>query len=156
MSHHGTLSNEFPGWYIQFQADVLLQLPRPDALSKDVADGWHNNRGAMKKALRQTLCPPETPTPSAKPCIHMQAVNTIRANPERYINPEELAEWKSLTDAAVREMARRLKITPEQALAFLEEQAPVTLRAIASYLHRIAEISLSAHLKLSNEILSTK
>jgi hypothetical protein len=60
MPSHGTLSNGngFPGWYVQFQIDVLSQLPRPGELSEDVADGWHNNRGAMKKALRDALVPP--------------------------------------------------------------------------------------------------
>jgi hypothetical protein len=58
MSHHGTLSNEFPGWYVTFQGDVLSQLPRPgDELSEDVADGWHTNRAALKKALREAFVP---------------------------------------------------------------------------------------------------
>jgi hypothetical protein len=49
------------GWYIQFQADVLLQLPRPfGEISEYTALGWHNNRGAMKKVLRNALCPLET------------------------------------------------------------------------------------------------
>jgi hypothetical protein len=55
MSKHGTISSGFPGWYIQFQTDVLLQLPRPNELSKSVADKLHSDRGLMKKALRAAL-----------------------------------------------------------------------------------------------------
>jgi hypothetical protein len=65
MPKHGTISTEFPGWYVQFQADVLLQLPRPNELSERVADRLHNNRGLMKKALRTALCPSAT-KPGAK------------------------------------------------------------------------------------------
>lgn len=57
MSDHGTLSNEIPGWYIQFQADALLQLPRPGEISEEIALGWHDNRGEMKKILRTALSP---------------------------------------------------------------------------------------------------
>jgi len=60
MPKHGTISSEFPGWYVQFQTDVLLQLPRPGELSERVADRLHNNRGQMKKALRTALCPAVT------------------------------------------------------------------------------------------------
>jgi hypothetical protein len=65
MPKHGTISTDFPGWYVQFQTDVLLQLPRPDELSERVADRLHNNRGLMKKALRAALCPATT-KPDAK------------------------------------------------------------------------------------------
>ncbi|MBI4094977.1 MAG: hypothetical protein HY435_02170 [Candidatus Liptonbacteria bacterium] len=59
MSDHGTLSSGVPGWYIQFQADILLQLPRPGEVSEDIALWWHGNRGAMKNALRKALLPQE-------------------------------------------------------------------------------------------------
>jgi hypothetical protein len=68
---HGTLSNEFPGWYITFQTDVLSQLPRPGELSEDVADGWHTNRESMKRVLREALLPPDNsavePAPVSEP-----------------------------------------------------------------------------------------
>jgi hypothetical protein len=60
MPKHGTISTDFPGWYVQFQTDVLLQLPRPNELSECVADRLHNSRGLMKKALRTALCPSAT------------------------------------------------------------------------------------------------
>ena len=78
MPSHGTLSNVngFPGWYVQFQIDVLSQLPRPGELSEDVADGWHNNRGAMKKALRDALVPPSEVEPEPKQLPMSITLNT--------------------------------------------------------------------------------
>ncbi len=71
MSDRGTLSNEFPGWYVQFQTDILLQLPCPGEISKDVALSWHDNRGAMKRALHGALVPqtPETAKPAPQPLL---------------------------------------------------------------------------------------
>jgi hypothetical protein len=65
---HGTLSNDFPGWYVTFQTDILSQLPRPGELSEDVADGWHANRESMKRALSEALCPP-TVKPEPQPVL---------------------------------------------------------------------------------------
>lgn len=62
MPNHGTLSIEdeqAPGWYRQFLADAVLQLPGPSEISQGIALGWHNNRGAMKKAFREALLPPD-------------------------------------------------------------------------------------------------
>jgi hypothetical protein len=74
---HGTLSsNEFPGWYITFQGDVLSQLPRPGELSEDVADGWHTNRASMKKALREAFVPSPAAIPASQPLlIHVGTVS---------------------------------------------------------------------------------
>jgi hypothetical protein len=85
MSDHGTVSNEMPGWYIQLQTDVLLQLPRPGEISEKIALGWHDNRGAMKKALREALLPPGKPASAeaaAAPQPHrMSIVVDCDANP---------------------------------------------------------------------------
>jgi len=67
MPKHGTLSTEFPGWYVQFQTDVLLQLPRPDEISKSAADRLHDNRDLMKKALWTALCPAAKTDDPGKP-----------------------------------------------------------------------------------------
>lgn len=61
-SGHGAIPQGIPGWYVQFQSDILLQLPRPEEISEEVALGWHNSRGAMKKTLREALLPPNKPT----------------------------------------------------------------------------------------------
>ena len=46
-----------PGWYIEFQANVLGQLPRPGQINKAIAEGWNNNQNAMKKVLADALLP---------------------------------------------------------------------------------------------------
>jgi hypothetical protein len=57
-SFHGTISTPaFPGWYVQFQADVLLQLPRPTEITEELASGWHDHREGMKKTLRKAFVP---------------------------------------------------------------------------------------------------
>jgi hypothetical protein len=76
MQDHGTLSTEVEilPWYIQFQTDVLSQLPRPGEISQDIAAGWHDNRGAMKKALYETLLPPKTNSLVSEPAALLQGV----------------------------------------------------------------------------------
>lgn len=61
MEDHGTPSIEplEPGWYRQFWLDVLSQLPKPEEVSQDVADNWHQNRGALRKGLQGLLLPPK-------------------------------------------------------------------------------------------------
>jgi hypothetical protein len=89
MCNHGTLSSEAPGWYVQFQADILLQLPRPNEITAQVADGWHDNRGSLKKTLRVALCPPE-------------AIATA---------PREFATWKTVklgTHKSVKDLSKAL------------------------------------------------
>jgi len=49
---------EIPGWYINFQAAVLKQLPRPGEIDQLTAEGWTNNQGALKKGLREYMLPP--------------------------------------------------------------------------------------------------
>lgn len=56
MSNHGTLSEELPGWYIQFQADVLLQLPRPDEIEKERALAFHEDRYVLRERLHDAIC----------------------------------------------------------------------------------------------------
>jgi hypothetical protein len=58
MADHGTTSNRDLGWYIQFQTDVLSQLPRPGQISEETVWGWHKNREALKRALGKFLLPP--------------------------------------------------------------------------------------------------
>ena len=53
---HGTPS-EIDGQYIQFQTEVLRQLPRPHALEQGVIEGWLSNRSALKESLHKALIP---------------------------------------------------------------------------------------------------
>jgi hypothetical protein len=51
-----TASNaEVPGWYIEFQANVLRQLPRPGEIDATTAMGWNQNQKALKRFLAQAL-----------------------------------------------------------------------------------------------------
>lgn len=54
----GKTTSEVPGWYVEFQAAVLRQLPRPGQLDQEVAEGWNENQKALKKVLQEALIPP--------------------------------------------------------------------------------------------------
>ena len=49
---------EVPGWYIEFQAALLRQAPRPGEIDQIVAEGWINNQQSLKKNLAGCLIPP--------------------------------------------------------------------------------------------------
>lgn len=57
------MKNETPfeefAWYINFQAAVLKQLPRPDEIDQVTALGWERNQKALKKNLAGALLPPK-------------------------------------------------------------------------------------------------
>ena len=53
-----TASNaEVPGWYIELQANVLRQLPRPGEIDATTAMGWNQNQKTLKKVLARVLLP---------------------------------------------------------------------------------------------------
>ena len=55
---NGTTSSELvSGWYRQLWLDVLSQLPKPEEISQEVAEGWHDNRAALRKGLLELLVP---------------------------------------------------------------------------------------------------
>ena len=51
-----------PGWYINFQAAVLKQLPRPGEIDQQVAEGWESNQASLKNNLAECLLPPTPKT----------------------------------------------------------------------------------------------
>lgn len=51
---------EIPGWYVEFQAAVLRQLPRPGQIDQITAEGWTKNQESLKKNLSECLVPPST------------------------------------------------------------------------------------------------
>lgn len=57
---------EVPGWYINLQAAVLKQLPRPGEIDQEIAQGWSNNQASLRKNLADCLLPP-MPTYEPKP-----------------------------------------------------------------------------------------
>src|SRR3989338_5432052 len=57
----GTPSSEIvPGWYRQLWLDVLSQLPKPEEVTQEIAEGWHVNRSALRKGLFEFLVLPAT------------------------------------------------------------------------------------------------
>lgn len=58
MENHRTTSQEFPGWYVEFQAALLTHAPRPGEINQDVALGWCDNGEAFRRTLNRELVPP--------------------------------------------------------------------------------------------------
>ena len=54
---NGTPTVEIPGWYINFLAAVIKQLPRPGQLDQATAEGWEKNQESLKKTLAGSLLP---------------------------------------------------------------------------------------------------
>ena len=54
MSNRGTTST---GLWVEFQAAVLRQLPRPEDAESTVFEGWTKNQDALKSALAMALLP---------------------------------------------------------------------------------------------------
>jgi len=46
-----------PGWYVEFQANALRQLPRPGELDPTTADSWNRNQKELKNVLAGALLP---------------------------------------------------------------------------------------------------
>ncbi len=46
-----------PGWYIEFQAALLRQAPRPGEITQDIAEGWTSNQRALKENLAGMMIP---------------------------------------------------------------------------------------------------
>ena len=74
-----TALTEVPGWYIEFQAALLRQAPRPGEIDQIVADGWTKNQKDLKKNLAGCLLPQSAnahvePT---KPELLLEAVGTV-------------------------------------------------------------------------------
>ena len=55
MTNHGTASI---GLYIELQAAVLRQLPRPGEMTSEIVDGWIQNQASLKRILHEVLLPP--------------------------------------------------------------------------------------------------
>jgi hypothetical protein len=46
---------EIPGWYIEFQANVLRQLPRPGEIDRVTAEACNRSQAVLKAALATTF-----------------------------------------------------------------------------------------------------
>lgn len=74
-----TALNEVPGWYIEFQAALLRQAPRPGEIDQTVAEGWTSNQKGLKKNLANCLLPqtPVVPVEPTKPELLLDLVGTV-------------------------------------------------------------------------------
>jgi hypothetical protein len=81
----------FPGWYVEFQAAVLRQLPRPDKLGKEIGEGWINNQGALKKVLATILFPQPSQESSRFTLFKDLGIITV---PDNYVHETRLASFK--------------------------------------------------------------
>ncbi len=73
-----TALNQVLGWYIEFQAALLRQAPRPGEIDKTTAEEWVSNQKGLKKNLANCLLP-QTSVVSvelAKPSI-LEPVSTV-------------------------------------------------------------------------------
>ena len=58
MSSTALTLKEVPGWYIEFQAALLRQAPRPGEIDQTTAESWTSNQKSLKKNLTSCLLPP--------------------------------------------------------------------------------------------------
>lgn len=74
-----TALNEVPGWYIEFQAALLRQAPRPGEIDQTTAEGWTSNQKGLKKNLANCLLPqtPVVPVEPAKLELLLDLVGTV-------------------------------------------------------------------------------
>ena len=74
-----TALNEVPGWYIEFQAALLRQAPRPGEIDQMTAEGWTSNQEGLKKNLANCLLPQTSvvPVEPAKLELLLDLVGTV-------------------------------------------------------------------------------
>ncbi|MFA7308941.1 MAG: hypothetical protein WC045_02600 [Patescibacteria group bacterium] len=87
----------FPGWWPQLVSEVIVQLPRPGdgqgEITKDIADGWLKNGGALKKALSEALLPSEpSPTPNRKKFALLEDLGVITI-PDDYVHATRIKDF---------------------------------------------------------------
>ena len=74
-----TTLNEVPGWYIEFQAALLRQAPRPGEIDQMTAEGWTKSQKGLKKNLANCLLPQTSfvPVEPAKLELLLDLVGTV-------------------------------------------------------------------------------
>jgi hypothetical protein len=50
-------ASSIPGWYVEFQTNVLKNLPRPPLLSQQMAEEWNKNGANLKRSLTDLIIP---------------------------------------------------------------------------------------------------
>ena len=74
-----TALTEIPGWYIEFQAALLRQAPRPGEIDQTTAEGWTSNQKGLKRNLAGCLLSPTIVTVKPpKPTLSiLELVSTV-------------------------------------------------------------------------------
>ncbi|MFA5736568.1 MAG: hypothetical protein WCX70_01740 [Candidatus Paceibacterota bacterium] len=74
-----TALTEIPGWYIEFQAALLRQAPRPGEIDQVTAEGWTSNQKGLREKLAGCLLPQASvvPVKPAKPELLLKPVGTV-------------------------------------------------------------------------------
>ncbi|MEK7664422.1 MAG: hypothetical protein AAB340_03240 [Patescibacteria group bacterium] len=86
-------SSDFPDWYINFQSAILKQLPRPDQLDQDVAEGWDKNQKYLKDVLAGVLLSPTPKVVSSVQKFEIFKNLGILTVPANYIHTTRLADF---------------------------------------------------------------
>jgi len=86
-------STAFPGWYVNFQAALLQQAPRPGELDQETAEGWAHNQAALKKILAEGLLPRVSAKDEGD--NRFELIKTINlVVPGNYVHATRLASFK--------------------------------------------------------------
>lgn len=143
-----------PGWYVEFQADVLRQLPRPRELDQTTAEGWSSNQKALKNVLASVLLPSQdkpvadsrfTPLTTFQITVPGNYDHSIQLASFREENHKKFFSYNNnITDANFARATNKLvpgktyeakifkitkKVTSEDCLAFLKTQKAILVGA---------------------------
>lgn len=78
---------QVPGWYIEFQASLLRQAPRPEQLDQKTAEEWNKNQKALKELMTQILLP-------SKPTVFKLLKSFLFTIPKDYDHSTQLATFQ--------------------------------------------------------------
>ena len=147
-------TTSIPGWYVEFQANVLRQLPRPGELDQTTAEGWSGNQKVLKNVLAGVLLPSQD-KPVADSRFALSAAFEMRI-PDNYNHATQLASFEKenrkkfysyngdITDAHYAKVTNKLtpgkiyeakifgitkRVTSEDCLEFLKTQKAILVGA---------------------------
>lgn len=90
MNEKDRTASIIPGWYIEFLANALRQMPRPEELDQITAEGWSKNQKALKEALAKVLLPDRLVSDARFKLLS----NFELTVPEDYKHESQLASFK--------------------------------------------------------------
>jgi len=81
-------ASDFPGWYVEFQTNVLRQLPRPGVIDQKTADALGKSQGRLKEILNKALT-----SEARSDCFEL--IQTIEITvPTDYVHGTRLSSFK--------------------------------------------------------------